>query len=251
MAINTAILQNFLINGTVLITFLILGILIIKRKRNRLTWTLASFFFLTAIGIVFNITYRLLDDYNANLILNPLVVYFSCISLVSLFSFNQILLKSEQVFDSKKEIMIYVIVFIILLLSMFIPNGVEWQYVINIKDDTALGLAAFQNRYEGDIGVPVWDPLFGIFFIVISQIIMAMIINSTVQLNKKMGDPAFRKKYIMSVIGMLLNDIVLLGNFISNTLNDPGIRSALLMVSLVIFPAAFLMFYGLGSSKNK
>ena len=73
--IQPAILQSVVIYGTIGIAVLILAINIVRRKKNRLANTIAAFYLWMAIAMFTNVAYRLVDNYDFNIIGNKIVIY--------------------------------------------------------------------------------------------------------------------------------------------------------------------------------
>ena len=128
---------------------------------------------------------------------------------------------------------------LVLAVIFFIPEGVDWAF------ENGIGKDAYLARDVEDVGVPIYSTVFGVYMLIVSQIAFIFIIYSAIELKKSMGDTKFAKKYIFNIIGILLFDIILFGNIISNTVNDPGLRGAFLIISIVVIPAAFMVYFGL------
>ncbi|UYP46702.1 hypothetical protein NEF87_002987 [Candidatus Lokiarchaeum ossiferum] len=249
--VSTAILQTFLINGSIMMMFLFWGYKIIARKRTRISLTLAGVFIIPAIGLFINILYRGFDNLQFNIIGNILTISLTIIGILQLFFFNQILFKSQKAFTLSKQFQ-YIGLFLVLLLGLFligIFGGVQWQY------DSGLNDIGYSTRLQDplDVGVPVWSLAFCIYGLVISQSIAIAVIFSGFRLFKQMGGKSskYSRKFIYSIIGILLMDLIVIGNFIFNTLNNPTGRTILLIVSITIIPAGFLLYAGLKEEKQK
>jgi hypothetical protein len=241
--VATAILQTFLINGTIMVMFILMGLKIVSRKRTRLSITLAMFFLVEASGLLVNVLYRVIDDYEFNIIGNKITIFLNSLGVINLLCFNLMLLKSEKVFTLNKQLMITIGYAIALGVLFFIPEGVEWAY------ESGRGLTGYNTRATDplDVGVPVWSLYFGLYGLIVSQISFVFIISSAIQLYRSMGgsNSKFGKKYISNIIGILLFDVILAGNFLFNTWNDPTGRLALLIVSITIIPGALMVYWGL------
>jgi len=244
--VATAILQTFLINGTIMIMFLIFGVLIMKRKRTRQTMTLSAVFLVPALGLFINILYRAIDVYAFNLVGNVITIYLTSFGLFNLLMFNLMLLKSGKAFTTVKQLL-YTALYGIWLAGLFLIGlkygGVEWEYT------GVSGMAGFLGRSTDplDVGLPVWSVTFMIYGLIVSQSGAFTVLYTGLRLYKQMGgrDSKYSKKFIRAITGVILMDIVVVGNFIFNTLNTGLGRTILLVMSICIIPAGFFLYFGL------
>ncbi|MHA1745645.1 MAG: hypothetical protein ACTSWW_06570 [Promethearchaeota archaeon] len=244
--VATAILQTFLINGTIMIMFAIFGGLIMKRKRTRQTITLSAVFLVPAFGLLINILYRAIDSYAFNIVGNVITIYLTSFGLIHLFMFNLMLLKSGKAFTTFRQLL-YTTLYGVLLAGLFVIGlqygGVEWEY------DGVAGLAGYLGRVTEplEVGVPVWSVPFMIYGLVISQLGAFAVLYTGIKLYRQMGGKGskYSKKFIRSIAGVILMDVVVVGNFIFNTLNTGLGRTILLVMSICIIPAGFFLYFGL------
>ena len=246
--VSTVILQVYLIYGLIFIMFSYFAIKTLVRTRNRISITLSLVFIIPALGILTNILYRTIDTYEFNLIGNKITIILSCLGLINIYFFVELVSKSQVSFPIWKQLVIFVIYAALLSVLFFIPNGVEFEY------NGVPGIEGYNNRdvIDLDLGVPVWTTAFFLYGLILSQAIIIWLIVLVVKQYKEFGkDSIYGKKYIRTVIGMILMDIVIVGSFVFNWLNTPIGRTINLVAGIFIFPAAILLYLGLRQEKEE
>lgn len=229
-----------------MVMFLIFGVLIMKRKRTRQTITLSAVFLVPAFGLMINILYRAIDAYAFNLVGNVITIYLTSFGLIHLLMFNLMLLKSGKAFTTFKQLL-YTMLYGVLLAGLFVIGlqygGVEWEYT------GVAGEIGFLGRTTDplDVGLPVWSVTFMIYGLIISQLGAFAVLYTGIRLYQQMGgkESKYSKKFIRAITGVILMDVVVVGNFIFNTLNTGLGRTILLVMSICIIPAGFFLYFGL------
>ena len=111
----------------IIIVFLILGIIVIKRKRERAQVALFLFYILLAFGLILNIVEVLIIPTNNGVlirILYTLSVFFIAFPFVFNLLFINILLRMKENFTVKKMVAI-VFVYAVICFSLFlVPDGI-------------------------------------------------------------------------------------------------------------------------------
>ena len=131
MAVETALLQTFLINGGIGVAFLLVAIAVIKRAGlNRMSVTFSLFFILHAIGMFVNVAYRVINEDYWNILLNKVTIYFSVIAFVFLYEFNLLIRFSESEISVRRQVVIFLIYVIVSAGLFLIPDGVWWYHAI-------------------------------------------------------------------------------------------------------------------------
>lgn len=246
--VSTVILQVYLIYGFIFILFVYLGIRSLIRKQNRIAITLSMVFLIPALGIFVNILYRTVDTYEFNLIGNKITIILSCLGLINIYFFARIIDISQKGFPLWHQISILVVYGLLLSVLLFIPNGVEFEY------DGISGLEGYNSRSLDplDLGVPVWSTSFFLYGLILSQlVVLFLIVNGVKQYNKIGRGNIYGRKYIRTLIGMILMDIVIIGSFVFNWLNSPIGRKINLYLGIAIIPAAILLYLGLKEEKRE
>ena len=245
---STVVLQVYLIYGLIFIMSSYFAIKALMRKRNRISITLAMIFLIPALGILANILYRTIDTYEFNLIGNKITIVLSCLGLINIYFFAELVSKSQVSFSLPKQLIIFAIYAALLSVLFIIPNGVEFEY------GGVPGIEGYNNRdlIDLDLGVPVWTTEFFLYGLIVSQVLIIWLIYITVKQYKEFGkDSVYGKKYIQTLIGMILMDIVIVGSFVFNWLNTPIGRTINLVAGIFIFPAAILLYLGLRQEKEE
>ncbi|MHA1674820.1 MAG: hypothetical protein ACTSYI_14490 [Promethearchaeota archaeon] len=244
--VSTVILQVFLIYGLIFILFLFLAIKALIRKRNRVSITLSMVFLIPALGILTNILYRAIDTYEFNLIGNKITIVLSCLGLINIYFFSKIITDSQKGFSLQKQIIIFIIYAALLSVLFFIPNAVEFEY------DGLPGIDGYNSRDLDplDLGVPVWSTTFFLYGLILSQLIVAFLMITVVKQYQSIGKGSvYGRKYIQTLIGMILMDMVIVGSFVFNYVNTPIGRQINLYIGICIIPAAILLYLGLKEEK--
>jgi len=244
--VSTVILQVYLIYGLIFIMFSYFAIKALIRTRNRISITLSLVFIIPALGILTNILYRTINTYGFNLIGNKITIILSCLGLINIYFFVELVSKSQVSFPLSKQIMIFVIYAALLSVLFFIPGGVVFEY------ESGVGIQGYNSRALDDLGVPVWSTAFFLYGLILSQAVIIWLIYITIKQYKEFGkDSVYGKKYIQTLIGMILMDIVIVGSYVFNWLNTPIGRTINLVTGIFIFPAAILLYLGLKQKKEE
>ncbi|WP_457559740.1 hypothetical protein [Candidatus Harpocratesius sp.] len=246
--VSTVILQVYVIYGLILMLFIYLSIKALARKRNRISITLALVFIIPAIGILINILYRAIDIYEFNIIGNKLTITLSCLGLLNIYFFDQIIRKSQVGFPLRRQILYTFIYIFLLSVLFFIPDGVVFEYKNGLQ-----GIEGYNQKSVDplDLGVPVWSTAFFLYGIVISQSLVVLIITTGIKQYKEIGRASiYGKKYIMTLSGMILMDLVIVGSFVFNWLNSEIGRKINLIINIGIVPAVILLYMGLKEEKE-
>jgi hypothetical protein len=227
------ILQIYVVQGLVGVFFLFLAYRILKRDIKRLNIIFSCFYIIAAAGVFMNFIYAPLTIESTVLILYYITIFCFLFSPIFLLVLELILIKSEKVIDTKKQLIIIGIYGVLLICMIFIPNGVT----INANTDWK----------------PVWSVAYFLYTIIILTIgaIVPGLYYSTI-IYKNFEDPKLKKKWQYFIIGLCGLYVLVYGTLISNTLNIQAVRLIWTIISLilVIFPP-YLMYYGVGKQIEK
>jgi len=225
----TIIAQQTFILG--FFSFLIYKIL--KSEKSRKTYRLVLFYLL-------NITFTTVNLVYAFIKLNPLTfwlhftsVYLMLLSPVFYYVFNMMILKSEELLDTRLEIIIVVIYSSTLFITMFI-SGFLFQG-ITIDQSTAWR--------------PVWTMNFVIpMYILITIICLIPSLMRSMQILRLMKNEELRKRWKILSLGFFMLIGIGYGVFIYNSWNNTTFKIIWLLFSLIMSPtAALLIHYGFRS----
>ena len=250
LGLSTAQIQTFAINGTMAIFILIIGSSVLRRNsKSRLNRSFFLFYFFVAFGLVINVAYRLINVEIYMIWMNRITLFFSTFAIIFLFNFNMIIYHSEQVYTRKKA-WLWVILWAIACSGFFwldIENGVQWDF-----NSTQPGIQSLLIN-PNSAGVPAWSTLFTLYALVIAQGLFILIIVTAVRIVLKFGDARLRRKYISSIIAIILFDWILVGNMINNwtviqdifTFAAIPFSTIFLYSSVLVIPAVILLWLGI------
>ncbi len=230
--IDTRIFGIFIIQPIVIIFFIYIAIRILKRNKNLLTMTLGTFYILSATGFIVNIFFIMGTLFPADLTLILSILYFisSYLVIISpIFLVIFLFLIKQQDFSSKSYILLTSFYGLGCLLILLIPGGI-------------------------DIGIHTnWIPKYNwmfliIFYIFFSLIIVIPTIYLLTKILFKFEDRDLRKKLFIFLIGVISMLISIYGLVLYNTWQEPTFRAIWSVVSLIVIPAGFLIYNGIGQN---
>lgn len=245
--ISPQVTQSLIFGGVIMLIFVLISVLLIRRNRNRLSVSLTMYFMSVALGLLVNFIYRLLEALEIiNLsdneaffsYMNITTLFFTTLAGIFLLNFNLTLFYSTRIFSKKKQTWL-VVIYAIVLLGFYViqltVGGVTW--IVDPRSS------------EGSDMVPLYSFLLGGYFLIASQIVFIIIIVYALKITKKMGKNKYSKKYIRNILGILFFDLQMIGAFIANTFGDtdnPWARYVGFFTQLIlILPGAFLLAFGL------
>ncbi|MFX1314870.1 MAG: hypothetical protein ACFE9T_03340 [Promethearchaeota archaeon] len=206
--------------------FYFLAFKVIKRNFNRLTLTLGTFYILPGTGLFLNFIVLLISSTPLGLILYYLVVFLILFGDFFLVLFLINILKIDSRLTLNKQVLITIIYAILCVLLILFPGG------ITINEETDW--------------IPVWSWSFLItmyIFFTCSIFIPTFILSIT--LSKRFEDKKLKSRLRFFFIGIILLFLVLYGLILYNTWIDSLYRELYTYISLLVFPAGILIYYGL------
>ena len=231
------IITVYIAQGVILLAFLYLAIRILLRDRKRLNVIFAGLYISPVIGLLINFVYAPLTDVNIVLILNFFTNFGIFYAPIFIVVFDLILLKSEKVISTGKQLVILIVYGIAMfgmLIFIFIPD-----FGITID--------------QGTNWSPVWSlPFFT--YVVLVETIGALIpsLIFSFQIYKKFEDEVLKKKWRFFIFGFIALMTFMYAIFISNYLGDPTIRLIIGIMGLILaILGGFLMYFGVGQQIEK
>lgn len=222
------IIQVYIVQGSIGVFFLILAYKILKRDTKRLNVIFSCFYLSVAAGVFVNFIYVPLTIEAIVLVLYYITIFFFLFAPIFFVVLELILLKSEKVITTAKQLTLIIIYGIVLLCMVFIPNGVT----INASTE--------------------WRPVWSVpYFIYTAIVITIGAIGPTLYLSSKIykefEDEKLKKKWGYFMIGLCGLIVLLYGTLVSNTLNDQTFRTIWAIISLVMITIPpYLVYYGVG-----
>lgn len=225
------LLLIFGLQQSVATLFLILSIITLKRKRNRISVNLGFYYVCFAAGLIINAIYVLISGLQP---LNALLLTFLYfLSLDLIFSANIFILifiiniyKMETNFSSKRDFILIISFIISVVVINLLPEGIT----LNAE----------------------WKPLFSWFyFIIITLFFSGSILIPTIYYSTKLYSRFkavnLKKKLRFFLIGIFGIFFVFYGAALFNTWQEEIFRTIWSIIAFIIsVPSAILIFYGIG-----
>ncbi len=231
------IITVYVAQGVILLAFLYLAIRILLRDRKRLNVIFAGLYISPVIGVLINFIYAPLTDPSIVLILNFFTNFGFFYAPIFIVVFDLILLKSEKIISTGKQLIIlfiYGIAMFGMLFLLFIPG-------FGVTIDSGTGWS------------PVWSlPFF--LYVVLIETIGALIpsLYFSFQIYKKFEDEVLKRKWRFFIFGFIALMAFMYAIFISNYLGDPTIRLLIGIMGLILaILGGFLMYFGVGKQIEK
>ena len=231
------IITVYIAQGVIFLVFLYLAIRILLRDRKRLNVIFAGLYISPAIGLLINFIYAPMTDEFMVLILNFFTNFGLFYAPIFIVVFDLILLKSEKVISTSKQLIIlfiYGIAMFSMVFLLFIPG-----FGVTINSGTNWS--------------PVWSlPFF--LYVVFVETIGALIpsLYFSFQIYKKFEDEVLKRKWRFFIFGFIALMIFMYAIFISNFLGDPTIRLIIGVMGLILaILGGFLMYFGVGKQIEK
>ncbi len=213
----------------IIFIFLLVAYKILRRNRNELTLSLASFYIIMSIGLILNAIYLPLR-------INPLVyiLYFFtvfCLLLGQIFLvlFNYFLLKFGARISRKATLIFLIIYVILILLNLSIPGG----FTINETTD-------WKPKWTWALLVTV--SMFIMCFIIIPFTILF------IKIYKFFNDEELKKKLLFFYTGYCGMTAAFYGGLIYITWDNPIF---IIVWTIIVLPisltSGLLIYYGIGS----
>ncbi len=217
--------------------FLYLAIRILLRDIKRLNIIFAGLYISPAVGLLINFIYAPMVDESIVLILNFFTNFGIFYAPIFVVVFDLMLLKSEKVISTSKQLIIlivYGIAMFCMIFFLFIP-----------------GLGVTINSGTG--WSPVWSvPFFT--YVTLVETIGALIptLYFSFQIYKKFEDEVLKKKWKSFIYGFIALMTFMYAIFISNLLGDPTFRLIIGIMGLILaILGGFLMYSGVGKQIEK
>lgn len=214
--------------------FLFLAIKILKRDRKRLNVIFSGFYIGPVIGFFVNFVYGPLNNITAIIILNFITNFSIFFSPIFLVVFNLMLLKSEKVINTTKQLLILIffgIAMFCMIIFLFFP-----EYTVTLNE-----------RWS-----PVWSVEFFIYVVIVETIAVIPALFLALQIYRKFEDETLKKKWKFFILGFCALAIFMYGIFVSNTLNIDIFRTIMGAIGLILaILGGYLMYFGVGRQIEK
>jgi len=228
----TRIITVYVAQGILCAFFLFLAYKILKRDTKRLNVIFSMFYIFPSIGLIVNFIYAPLTDELAVVILNFITNFFIYYALIFLLVFELILLKSEKIINTTKQLIIFIAYGIALLgmvIFYFIPGA---GVILNSA-----------NNFT-----PVWNlPFFIYLVIVVLSFGTIPTLFYAIKISKKFEDETLKKKWNYFIVGVCALYIFMYGIYVSNYLNNDTFRLIMGVLGLILaIIGGALIYIGVG-----
>jgi hypothetical protein len=231
----------YVLEGSVLVMFLVLGAKILKRDKQRLNLMFACFYLFAALGIMMNFIYvplSVVPGYEQTvLILNILTIFLVAFSMAFLVGSQLIILKSTMVFNTAKQCL--------LLLGYALLNGTLFfflRYNGVVFNEESEWIAAFSLPFY----------LYLLALLTFAGVIPTFYLAFTIR--GKMEDELLKKRWNHFIGGILLIILFMYTTYTFNYINGTAARGTIMAISglfgvtllVVVVAGAYQVYYGVG-----
>jgi len=238
---TTRILTIYVAQGIVCFYFLFLAYKILKRDRKRLNLIFAGFYISPVIGFIVNFIYGPLTDETLVIALNFITNFGIFFSPIFIVVFDLILLKSEKVINTTKQLAILILYGIALFSMIF------FVFIEDMGVEMALGATG-----EAPDWSPHWMLPFFLYVVIVESFAVVVSLYLSLKIYKKFEDEQLRKKWKLFIIGFCCLIIFMYGIFISNLLNNSTFRLIMGATGLILAIASgYLIYTGVGRQLEK
>ncbi len=222
--------------GLACVFFIFIAYKIIKRDRKRLNLIFSGTYISAAIGLIINMIYGPIADEKVVLILNYLTNFGIFYSPIFLVVFDLILLKSEKVITTVKQLAILIGYGIAMFCMIFFVITEDWGVAINEETEWS----------------PVWELPFFLYLVIIESIAVLPLLYLSIQIYQKFEDDQLKKKWRYFIFGFCAFIIFMYAIFLSNFLDISIIRTSMGGIGLILaILGGYLMYNGVGRQLEK
>jgi len=232
------VLTIYVAQGLACIFLIFIAYKILKRDRKRLNLIFSGTYISAAVGLIINMIYGPIANEGVVLILNYLTNFGIFYSPIFLVVFDLILLKSEKVITTTKQLLILIGYGILMFCMIFFVITEDWGVTINEETKWS----------------PVWELPFFLYLVLIESIAVLPLLYLSIQIYQKFEDDQLKKKWRFFIFGFCAFIIFMYAIFLSNLLGQkiPEIRTLMGATGLILAIAGgYLMYNGVGRQLEK
>ena len=230
------VLTIYVAQGLACIFFIFIAYKILKRDRKRLNLLFSGTYISAAIGLIINMIYGPIANEDVVLFLNYLTNFGIFYSPIFLVVFDLILLKSEKVITTLKQLAILIGYGIVMFCMIFFVLTEDWG--VSINEDTEWS--------------PVWELPFFLYLVIVESIAVGPLLYLSFQIYQKFEDDQLKKKWRFFIFGFCAFIIFMYAIFLSNFLDVSIIRTLMGGIGLILAIAGgYLMYNGVGRQLEK
>ncbi|MHA1477884.1 MAG: hypothetical protein ACTSPU_06770 [Promethearchaeota archaeon] len=223
--------------GVILAIFFYLAIKIILRDRKRLNVIFAGLYLSAAIGILFNWIYAPLTDVLIVQLFNFFTNFGNIYAPIFIVVFDLILLKSEKIISTSKQLAILIAYGIVVFCMGFFLLIPGFGVTINTVTDWT----------------PVWSiPFFVYVVLILTCCATIPALYFSIKIYQKFEDEVLKKRWRFFIYGFIALMTFMYAIFISNTLANADFRLIIGVIGIILaLLGAFLMYFGVGKQIEK
>lgn len=221
----------------VFVWFAYLAYRILSRDRKRLNVIFSGFYLSAVVGNIFNFIYGPIANEEIVLVLNFLTNFGLFYAPIFLVVFDLILLKSEKIITTSKQLLILIGYGILMFCMIFFVLTPGWGVTLNDTTEWA----------------PVWELPFFLYVILVESIFaVGPVLYLSLRVYNKFEDEQLKKKWKSFIYGFCAMMIFLYAIFISNFLNQAAVRTIAVGIGLICaIIGGYLMYNGVGRQLEK
>ena len=221
----------------VCLSFAYLAYRILKRDRKRLNIIFAGFYLSGVIGNIFNFIYGPIPNEGVVLVLNYLTNFGLFYAPIFLVVFELMLLKSEKVINTMKQLLILIGYGVLMFCMIFFVITPGWGVTLNASTNWS----------------PVWELPFFLYLICIESIFaVGPVLYLSFRVYNKFEDEQLKTKWKQFIYGFCALIFFVYAIFISNYLNISIVRTIAVGIGIVCaIVGGYLMYNGVGRQLEK
>ncbi len=230
-------LTVYVAQGLLLAVFLYLAIRILLRDRKRLNVIFAGLYISPAISILFNFIYAPLTDESIVQLLNFFTNFAAIYAPIFIVVFDLILLKSEKIITTGKQLAILITYGIVLLCTGIFLQFPGYGVVIN----------------DATNWTPVWSiPFFVYVVLILTCCATIPALFFSIKIYQKFEDEELKKKWRFFIYGFIALMTFMYAIFVSNTLANANFRLIIGVIGIILaLLGGFLVYFGVGKQIEK
>ncbi len=233
----TRFITIYIAQGTLFAFLSYLAYKILKRDTKRLNLIFSGFYISAATAIFVNFIYGPLNDLDMIYTLNFITNFGLAFASIFLLVFNLILLKSEKIITTSKQLTIIIGFGALMFIMVFFP-----------RDSPTMGIYFSEPQAP-----PVWSLPYYLYVTIITTI--GSVIPTfyyAVKIYKKFEDDMLKQRWKYFLIGIICIYTFCYLIFAANFLNIPSFRLIMGIIGIILgLSGGYLMYYGVGRQIQK
>jgi hypothetical protein len=212
--------------GTVVVTFLYVGLKTLRRNpSNRTNQIFALFFIMTSAALALNLPVPVLPDLTLRGMLVTISVYGTSVGMGLLLIFTLVLRYSNKIVTDRRKWVIFLVFLLAFIGYFFVPEGID--YVLGAN-----------SVYTIQWAVP-----FALYFLAGTQVAFVLIFWCAIKTSSSFGDDAVQRRFRKFLLGLVCLEVMLVTMPLVNAGWMPEWG---LVFQVSAIPGAILVYLGVG-----